>query len=228
VADLGLGYLENRCAADAKHVGFVVPLRADTGWAERFATDVPAGLAGLEPLDYVSFGEQRLDPSRATVWKGLLCPFPVTAEDGTHHDLAVAYIWSFEEATSVAEARERALTKAEEALGRIRGGLGGRYYKTRKQLDTKVAQILTGRVAGLITVTTGTRAGKPVITWRRDEDAIVAAATLDGPYGLATNLPDPQGGRLDALEVLRIYKDWWNSPSNPIRVRRRGLVAPSP
>jgi len=81
--------------------------------------------------------------------------------------------------------------------------------QTRKQLDTKVAQILTGRVAGLITVTTGTRAGKPVITWRRDEDAIVAARALDGLYGLATNLPDPQGGRLDALEVLRIYKDQW-------------------
>ncbi|MHB1853077.1 MAG: IS1634 family transposase, partial [Acidimicrobiales bacterium] len=95
------------------------------------------------------------------------------------------------------------------ALGRIYNGLGGRYYKTRKQVDTKVAQILTGKVAGLITVTTGTRAGKPVITWRRDEDAIAAAGALDGLYALATNLPDPQGGRLDALEVLRIYKDQW-------------------
>ncbi len=44
VADSGLGYLENLCAADAKHVGFVVLLRADTGWAERFSTDVRAGL----------------------------------------------------------------------------------------------------------------------------------------------------------------------------------------
>ena len=209
VADSGLGYVENLCAADAKHVGFVVPLRADTGWAERFSTDVPAGLDALEPLDYISFREQRLDPARRTVWKGLLSPFPVTGEDGTHHDLAVAYIWSSEEATSVADARERALTKAEEALGRIYNGLGGRYYKTRKQVDTKVAQILTGKVAGLITVTTGTRAGKPVITWRRDEDAIAAAGALDGLYALATNLPDPQGGRLDALEVLRIYKDQW-------------------
>ena len=209
VADSGLGYLENLCAADAKHVGFVVPLRADTGWAERFATDVPGGLDTLDSLDYVSFREQRLDPARRTVWKGLLCPFPVTAEDGTHHDLRVVYIFSSEEATSVAEARERTLAKAEEALGRISNGLGGHYYKTRKQVDTKVAQILTGKVAGLIAVTTGTRAGKPVITWRRDEDAIATAGALDGLYALATNLADPDDGPLDALGVLRIYKDQW-------------------
>ena len=209
VADSGLGYLENLCAADAKHVGFVVPLRADTNWAERFRTDVPAGLEALDPLDYVSFREQQLDPDSRTVWKGLLRPFPVSAQDGTHHDLAVAYIWSSEEATSVARARERALATAEEALGRIRNGTGGRYYKTRKQIDTKVAQILTGKVAGLITVTTGTRAGKPVIAWQRDEEAIAAASTFDGLYALATNLPDPEGRELDALEVLRIYKDQW-------------------
>ncbi len=35
VADSGLGYLENLCAADAANVRFVVPLRAGTGWAGR-------------------------------------------------------------------------------------------------------------------------------------------------------------------------------------------------
>ena len=34
VADSGLGYLENLCALDTSKVAFVVPLRADTGWAE--------------------------------------------------------------------------------------------------------------------------------------------------------------------------------------------------
>ena len=209
VADSGLGYLENLCAADARHVGFVVPLRADTGWAKRFAADVPGGLHALEPLDYVSVREQRLDPARRTVWKGLVRPFPVTGEDGRRHDLRVAYIFSSEEATSVADARERALAKAEDALGRIRNGLGGRYYKTKKQVDARVAQILTGNVVGLITVTTATRAGKPVITWRRDENAIAVVSALDGLYALATNLPDPRGSQLSALEVLRIYKDQW-------------------
>jgi hypothetical protein len=107
----------------------------------------------------------------------------------------------------VRDARQRALDKAEEALARIRNGLGGRYYKTRKQVDARVAQIITGPVAGLITVTTGTRAGKPIITWRRPDNALATASTLDGLYALATNLPDD--GPLTALDVLRIYKDQW-------------------
>src|SRR6266571_1469892 len=174
VADSGLGYTENLCAADAANLRFVVPLRAGTGW------------------------------------KGLLAPFPVTAGDGTRHDLRAAYIWSSEEAASVAAARERALARAEAALGRVRNGLGGRYYKTRRQVDARVAQILTGSVKDLIQVRTGTRAGKPVITWQRDHDAIAAASQLDGLYALATNLPGhDDGAALTALDVLEIYKDQW-------------------
>ena len=168
VADSGLGHLENLCAADDAHVRFVVPLRADTGWAARFDADAGplGGLAALEQLDHVSCRERRLPPGKRNIWKGLLRPFPVTSEDtGARHDLRAAYIWSSEEAASVADARERALAKAEAALGRIRNGLGGRYYKTRKQVDARVAQILTGQAAGLITVRTGTKAGKPWITW---------------------------------------------------------------
>src|SRR5216684_8595581 len=158
VADSGLGYTENLCAADAASVKFVVPLRAGTGWAARFTADVPAGLAALQALDHVSYRERNLPAGQRTLWKGLLAPFPAVAEDGTAHDLQAAYIWSSEEAASVAAARQRALDKAEAALTKISNGLGGRYYKTRKQVDAKAAQILTGQAAGLIHVTTGTRA----------------------------------------------------------------------
>ncbi len=209
VADSGLGYLENLCGADARNVRFVVPLRADTGWAERFCSDVEGGLHALEVLDYVSWREQQLDPAQRTTWKGLLREFPVTAKDGTRHELRVAYIFSSEEAASVANARRRALLAAEEALERIRNGLGGRYYKTKEQIDARVAQILTGQVASLISVSTTTQAAKPVITWERNEDAIAAAGALDGLYALATNLSDPSEGTLSALEVLRIYKEQW-------------------
>jgi hypothetical protein len=210
VADSGLGHLENLCAADAANVRFVVPLRADTGWADRFTASADGGLAALAPLDYASWRERHLPPSRRTRWTGLLVPFPVTSEDGTVHELQAAYIWSSEEAASVAAARERALAKAEAALTRIRNGLGGRYYKTKKQVDARVAQILTGQVKDLITVRTGTRAGKPVITWSRDRDAITAAARLDGLYALAANLPGPGSATpLTALDVLKTYKDQW-------------------
>ena len=82
-------------------------------------------------------------------------------------------------------------------------GLGGRYYKTRTQVDAKVAQLLVPAVRGLLQVTTGTRAGKPTLSFQRDQAAIIAAARTDGVYALATNLP----GRLSATQVLRIYKD---------------------
>ncbi len=210
VADSGLGYTENLCAADAANLRFVVPLRAGTGWADRFSAGVTGGLDALPVLDHVSYRERNRPAARRTIWKGLLAPFPVTAGDGTRHDLRAAYIWSSEEAASVAAARERALARAEAALGRVRNGLGGRYYKTRRQVDARVAQILTGSVKDLIQVRTGTRAGKPVITWQRDHDAIAAASQLDGLYALATNLPGhDDGAALTALDVLEIYKDQW-------------------
>jgi len=209
VADSGLGYLEHLCAADTRNVRFVVPLRAGTGWAERF--DAGIGTPGaLGNLDYCSQREQRLPPAGRTRWKGLLAPFPVDDPATGHHDLRAAYIWSSEEAATVAAARERALARAEEALTRIRNGLGGRYYKTRKQVDAKTARILGPPLDGLITVATGTRAGKPWISWARDSRAIAAASRLDGLYALATNLPDPGDGRpLTAADVLKTCKDQW-------------------
>jgi transposase len=210
VADSGLGYVENLCTLDRSRVGFVVPLRADTGWAERFGQDVPAGLSALKRLAYCSQREQRLPARRRTIWKGLLRPYRLSTEDSSAHDLRVAYIFSSEEATSVRHARERVLAKAEEALRRVRNGLGGRYYKTKTQVDKRVAQILSDNVAGLISVETGeTDAGNPTITWSRNQHAIVAAGALDGLYALATNLPDPHGRHLSALDVLNIYKDQW-------------------
>lgn len=182
VADSGLGYLGALCALNTAGTRFVVPLRADTGWAQRFDTDPAARLDTLQTLDHVCTREQRLPAQKRTVWKGLLRPFPVTDDTGTHHDLRVAYIWSSEEAASVAQARERALTKAEDALTRVRNGLGGRYYKTRKQVGTKVATTLGRNISDLLHVTTATRGGKPTITWARDTALKVVVVQEDGPY----------------------------------------------
>lgn len=207
VADSAFGHLGSLCAADRKGLRFVVPLRADTGWADTFDRDVPAGLAALPDLDHVAERERHLPPGRRTRWRGLLTAYPVTdPATGSQHDLRVAYIWSSEEASSVTEARERALSKAENDLTRVRNGLGGRYYKTAEQVRTKVARILHARIEPLLQVQVGTDpAGKPTLTWQRDHNAITAAGRLDGLYALATNLPDP----LSATDVLDIYKDQW-------------------
>ena len=116
----------------------------------------------------------------------------------------MAYIHSSEEAHQTAAARERALTKAEQQLQRVQNGLGGRYYKTRKQVENRIAQIIGASLEGLIRTTTATRKGKPTLTWERNQQAIEQAAQTDGIYALATNLP---GKRLTAGHVLRSYKD---------------------
>jgi len=209
VADSGLGYLENLCAVDSSKVAFVVPLRAGTGWAGRFSAEVPGGLKALRRLAYRSQRERRLPAGRRTTWRGLLRPYAVTSVDGVVHGFRVAYVHSSEEEASVDQARQRALQKAEEALERVAHGLGGRYYKTKAQVDARVAQVLSDKVAGLMDVATGEQDGKPTITFRRNEEAIAAAGAFDGLYALATNLPDPGGRRLTALDVLKIYKDQW-------------------
>jgi hypothetical protein len=209
VADSGLGHLGGLCAADTAGLRFVVPLRADTGWATAFRDDVGT-LDALPVLDHCSKREAHLPPADRTVYKGLLRPLDVDGPDTGHHRLRVAYIWSSEEATSVAQGRQRALATAEAALSRIRNGLGGRFYTTKKQVDTRVAQIINATIADLLTVTTGpARNGKPSISWRRNHDAITAASHLDGLYAIATNLPDPPEHALPAREVLKIYKDQW-------------------
>jgi hypothetical protein len=209
VADSALGHLRHLCAADRAGTRFVIPLRADTGWTQRFTAEV-GDLDALADLDYVSQRQQHLPPDQRDHWRGLLRPFPITdPATKTHHDLRVAYIWSSEEAAAVADARQRALVKAEDALTRVKRGLGGRYYKTRRQVDTKVAKIIGPNIDPLLTVRTGTRGGKPTLTWRRNHDAITAAARLDGLYALATNLPDADTDPLTATDVLRVYKEQW-------------------
>lgn len=203
VADSALGRLGNLCAADRADVKFVVPLRADTGFLEHFLDHV--GHHALAPLRYASQRDADLPAAKRTRYRGTLVDWDIVdPATGQPHRLRVAFIHSSEEQASVADARERALTKAEAALTRISNGLGGRYYKTLGQVDTRVAKILHPRIAGLLKVTTGTDDhGRPTIAWTRDQTAIETAAATDGIYALATNL---QGADLRAVHVLRRYK----------------------
>ena len=181
---------------------FIVPLRASAGFRERFLAEV--GHQALRPVRYVPERESKLPASERTRFKGALRDWDIPGSD-THPPLTlrVAYIHSSEEATQVAEARERALVKAEDALERMRNGLGGRYYKTQAQLERRIGQIVGVNITGLIDVTVTTREDKLTVTWQRNQDAIDTAGSFDGIYALATNLP----GRITAGKVLRLYKD---------------------
>ncbi len=202
ILDSACGHPKTLCEIARAGLQFIVPLRAQTGFRERFITDVGAG--GLRALRYVSAREQNLPAKLRTQYRGALRDWELTdPETGQTRRFRVAYIHSSEEHREVAAARERALQKAEEQLQRVRNGLGGRYYKTRQQVDARVTRILTSPVENLIAVKTATRNGKPTLTWTRDQDAINTAAQTDGIYALATNLPTKH---LTAGQVLRDYK----------------------
>lgn len=210
VADSALGHLGNLAAADRAGVEFVVPLRADTGWQHAFDRDV-GSLAGLPELDYTSQREQQRPPQQRITWRGRLEPFSFTdPQTGQRCSLRVAYIWSSEEATSVAEARERALDKAEATLARVHRGLGTPHYRSREQVTAKVAKTIGANIAGLLHTEVGEDdRGRPTLSWWRDQAAIDAAARTDGLYALATNRADLPDRPLSAEDVLTVYKDQW-------------------
>jgi len=200
-ADSALGHVKNLCSADQAGLRFIVPLRAATGFGNRFLEEV--GHGGLKPVPYVRQRDRARPLHERPRYRGALRPWQVVdPETGQRRAFRVLYVWSSEEAASVGAARERALIKVETDLTRMRRGLGGRYYKTPKQVEARLATILTPPVYDLITVTIGSRDGKPTLRWRRNSQHIAQAARLDGIYALATNLP----GRLSARRILHTYK----------------------
>jgi transposase len=203
VCDSALGQPRPLCEIDRAGLRFIVPLRADTGFAQRYLHELGPG--ALRPIRHVAERERRLPTRERTRYRGALRDWELEdPQTGQRRRLRVAYIHSSEEQAQVSAARERALAKAEEQLERVRRGLGGRYYKTKTQVERRVGQIVGTNIHGLITVTVGPgRNGKPMLSWQRDQQAIERAARTDGIYALATNLP----GRLTAGQLLRLYKD---------------------
>jgi transposase len=203
VCDSALGQPKPLCQIHRAGLHFIVPLKTSTAFQERYLTDV--GPAALRPIRHVAEREKKLPPARRTKYRGALCDWDVEdPETGEPRSFGVAYIHSSEEQVQVANARERALVKAEGELTRVRNGLGGRYYKTETQVQRRVGQIIGNNIQGQITVTVGQDVdGKPTIAWERDARAITHAARTDGVYALATNLP----GKLTAGKILRLYKE---------------------
>jgi len=202
VCDSALGKPKPLCQIDRAGLRFIVPLRADTGFQERYLAEL--GPERLRPVRYVAERERRLPAKLRTKYRGAIGDWELEdPETGEKRRFRVAYIHSSEEHKQVANARERALAKAEEQLERVRNGLGGRYYKTKIQVERRVGQIVGTNIRGLITVTVATRKGKPTIAWERNQQAIQDAARSDGIYALATNTP----GHLTAGQLLRLYKD---------------------
>jgi transposase len=202
VCDSAIGQPKTLCEIDRAGLRFIAPLRASTGFRERYLTELGPGR--LRALGYVAEREARLAPAERTRYRGALTDWDLSdPETGEPRRFRVAFIHSSEEAREVAAARERALAKAQDALARVTRGLGGRHYNTKAQVERRVGQIIASNITGLIAVKVATRAGKPTLSYQRDPAAIQQAAATDGIYALATNQP----GRLTAERVLALYKD---------------------
>lgn len=202
VCDSAMGAPKTLREIHQADVRFVVPLRASAGFRKRFLTD--CGHDQLRPVKYVPEREAHRPPGERTRFKGALRDWEIAATD-QHPALRfrVAYIHSSEEAAQVSAARERALVKAEDELVRMRNGLGGRYYKTREQIERRVGQIIGVNITGLIDVIVSGDGQPLAVAWERNQPAIDQAASFDGIYALATNLP----GQITAGQILRLYKD---------------------
>lgn len=200
-ADSAFGHFKNLCEVQRAGLRFLIPLRADSGFAARFLKEV--GHKQLHPLRYVSYRDRKKSPNKRPRYRGACRPLEVTdTRTGEVHRFRCLYVWSSEEAKSVSEARERALEKAEKELSRVRRGLGGRYYRNRRQVEAKVATILRPSIQDLLLVNIGSRAGKPTLQWQRNTKAIAKRARTDGIYALATNLP----ARWSDSRLLQTYK----------------------
>lgn len=200
-ADSALGHVKNLCAAERAGLRFIVPLRADTGFAGRFLEQV--GHGALKPLRYVSQRDRHRPRRLRAQYRGVLCPWTVVdPETSEQCNFRVVYVWSSEEAQSVSEARERALLKAEGLLAKLRRGIG-RTYKTVAEVESQVAIITVPAIKGLLNVHVAADGrGKSTLSWRRNTKAITQLARTDGVYALATNL----SGRITSTGVLRTYK----------------------
>jgi transposase len=150
--------------------------------------------------------QRRLPARLRTSYRGALRDWQITdPQTGEERRFRVAYIHSSEEQEETALARERALLRAEEKLRRVQRGAGGRYYKTKADIERRVGQVVGSNIRDLLKVDVGAQeAGKPTLHFERDEEAIEQASLTDGIYALATNF---SGRRLSAGQVLRAYKD---------------------
>jgi Domain of unknown function (DUF4277) len=206
VGDSKLISYTNAAAMSAQGVGFVAPLAASRVPAGLFAA-LPAG-AGTE-VDYVA-GRDAGKPAAARASyrvledeAGMDLHGPRKTDPVVH--LRRILVYSSANAAGQAKARAAKLAKAATELDKLARTAGTRFYPDAEAVAARVQAIAARRRAGkyLRTAITAGPAGKPVLAWRFDQDAIDAEAAADGWYALLTNLKPGQAG---PEQVFRRYK----------------------
>ncbi|MDQ2829592.1 MAG: IS1634 family transposase [Chloroflexota bacterium] len=166
---------------------------------------VPAAELAAAPLAYRP--RRAVDDAAWEDYHGVERPLALPHPDPSQPslDLRALVVWSPGKARLDAQLRATHLTRLEGALADLAGKVGRRPYTTTNAVQKRVRTLLAhhpGRRFVTVAVVGGTEDAAPLhLTWVRQEEALAAAATLDGRYVLGTTAPEP-----DAAEILRLAK----------------------
>jgi len=195
----------NAAAMAAGQAGFVAPLAASRVPAGLFAA-LPPG-AGTE-VDYTAARDAGKPAAARGTYRvledgGMDIPGPRKNDPAVH--LRRILVYSSANATGQAKARALKLARAAGELDKLVRTAGTRFHPAEDAVAARVQAIAAKRRAGkyLRTAITVGKAGKPVLAWHFDQDAIDAEAAGDGWYALLTNLAPGQAG---PAGVFRRYK----------------------
>jgi hypothetical protein len=205
VGDSKLISYANAAAMAADQVGFVAPLAAARVPAGLFAA-LPPG-AGTE-VEYTAARDAGKPAAARGTYRvledgGMDIPGPRKSDPVVH--LRRILVYSPANATGQAKARALKLAKAAGELDKLVRTAGTRFHPTEDAVAARVQAIAAKRRVRkyLRTAITVSKAGKPVLAWHFDQDALDAEAAGDGWYALLTNLAPGQPARRKFSAVTR-------------------------
>ncbi len=192
--------------ADLHPLGPLDPSLGD-GAVRALLAAVPAAELAAAPLAYRP--QRAADDPAWEDYHGVerILEVPHPTPDRPALVLRALVVWSPGKARLDAQLRATQLTRLDEALTDLAGKVGRRPYTTSAAVQKRVRTLLARHPARRfleVTVQGGpdAEAGTPLtLTWTRQEEALVAAAALDGRSVLGTTAPT-----LTAAEILRLAK----------------------
>ena len=190
VGDSKLISYANAAAMAAAQVAFVAPLAAARVPAGLFAA-LPAG-AGTE-VDYTARRDAGKPAAARASYRvaeddGMDLRGPRKSDPVVH--LRRILVYSSANAAGQAKARALKLAQAAGEMDKLVRTAGTRFHPDAGAVAARVQAIAAKRRVGkyLRTIITAGSAGKPVLAWHFDQNAIDAEAAADGWYALLTNL----------------------------------------
>lgn len=200
VADSALVTTKNLAAANAAGIKFLARLPRSFGYEEQ-ALLIPA--AKFQRLRYRS-ERTRKPGSHTCTFDGAEGSIAIRPPEGDL-TLRVLYVIGSEERAAARASRAKLLSRAEQALARIERGLRTRRRQDREAIERRVAKAVSaGKVGRFLRTAVTFDNQQPVLSWHRDEKAIVDAERRDGLYALVSNLGPRQAS---PHRLLRLFKD---------------------